>query len=117
TKLIEDLANPQRDAYDHLERSTRSRVEIDDRVVGVIQAANARHPGVERDAAELHEVQERRQIAADKAALRFALSRDVVDPNGLRRIVRRVLLEEQFAVHAIGCSFEDEWTVGNRGQD
>src|SRR6185437_8868417 len=116
TQVRERFFEPSRDARDELERCRRSRVEIDDRVVGRVERTDTRHPGIDGYAAELDEVQQGRKVAAHESALHFALRGDVLDTYAIGYRFGSVLLKEQLAPDTIGRAFEHERAIGDGGQ-
>ena len=117
SEVIQLVAHPQRDVDDAPERGARTRIEIDDRVIRVAHGLHTRVPGIDRDGAELHDVEERCQVTADEAALRLeAVVGDRLDAHARRRIVGCSLLIERHSADAIRKPLHDQRAIGYRGQ-
>ena len=54
---VELLLHPARDIDDAIEGRARPRVEIENRVVHRVERTDARVPGIDGDAADLHRIQ------------------------------------------------------------
>src|SRR6185503_16955662 len=98
------------------ERRARPGIEIDDRIVGGVYAPVARVPWIRRNRAELHDVEQRREVAADEPARRSFLARNLLDANAGWNFVRRLLLIERVGLNAVGVSLEHERPVLERRQ-
>src|SRR5690606_7905579 len=110
-EFLQLLADPPGDLDHAAESSARAGVEVQDRIVGALQRGYARVPGVVRDRAELHRVEERREVTADEPPLVTVAEPDIPDAHTRRHAVGRRLLVERLAVDAVRIAFKDERAV------
>src|SRR5438045_7626888 len=117
-ETINDFPCPTPNLNDTSEVCARSRIQINNRIVGVIQRLNSRVPGVDRDGAELDGVEERKKISSDNPRLLLAaIGFNFLDPDFAGRRLRSLLLVEAFAGNAVGETLEDKRAIQNRRKD
>ena len=110
-----DLA---RDA-DHVRERRFLRVEVDHRPVGRVLRVDARHPRMQIDAAEVHEVQQRVAVVAHHVAqeVATALAADLDRAHPLGRAGLRFLLVEGLAGDAVREAVEVDRPVAQVRQE
>src|SRR6267154_4804422 len=115
---IDYLLCPTRDLNDAGEICARPRIQIDNRVVRVLQRRNSGMPWVDGDGTELDRIKKREQIAADDPALFLSpIGFYQLDPDLRRRSLRRLLLVEALPIDSIGESLENERPILDRWKD
>ena len=113
---VEQLLDEQRD-LDHLrEADVVGRVEVEHDPVGAVGLVDARGPGVHVDAAHVDHPQEREVVVDERvvddpllAVAGRGRERRALDP--VRHVRRRVLLEEELALPAVGVALHRERPV------
>ncbi len=115
--LIENVAHGEGHDADVLEGDAGRRVEIDAKLVGVVEVVRAHRVRVQVDAAEVHDPEELRRVAHDdlpRGAARRERELHRLDPVGV--LLRRALLVEGLALRAVDISLQDDRTPGDPAQ-
>src|SRR5215510_12430755 len=75
-------------------------------------------PGVDRDRTKLHHIEQRGEITPDDFVLRgHSLVGNRFHPHAVRDVLRRALLIERFALHAVREAFHYERPIGDGRQN
>jgi hypothetical protein len=96
------------------ERDPRHRVEVDAKLVGVLEVVGADRVRVEVDAAEVDDPEQLRGVAHDdlaRGAPRRELQLDRLDP--VRVLLGSALLEERLGVGAVDVALQDDRPAGD----
>src|SRR6266850_624332 len=115
---IDYLLCPTRDLNDAGEICALPRIQIDNRIVRVLQRLNPGMPWVDGDGTELDRIKKREQIATDDPALLLSpIGFYQLDADLRRHRLRRLMLVEALPIHSIGESLENERPILDRWKD
>src|SRR6266550_1466023 len=118
SELIDDLLGPAGNLNYAREVRSRSRIEVDDRVVGVFKRRNARMPRINGDCAQLDSIEQGEEIPTDDSWLLFStVGPYYLNPDARRRGLRGFLLVEALTVDSVGEPLENQRPIPDRGKD
>ncbi len=116
-QALELLAHPARHVQHLAEGQIVRRVQIDRHVVHDVLRLDAREPGVLRNRAELHCVQQGRERTANQVGPGFRFRGDVLDADAWGVFVGRPVLIERLRIDAVRIAFHHQGAIRQRRQD